>query len=360
MKLQNNPEIHMNDEFLAKVRYLCAHISKNEWNGILFYSIKEGDIENPSTLVLEAVDIHPMKKGSGTHVGFNYEDSWIDVFDNKEHLEDYKMGVIHSHVSMNSFHSPTDMNDLEENCGHYDFYLSVVTNNNLDFDIKIAIEAERKVEKKVTTNSFFKFKDSFGKWINKNFKDEEDKEETEEVMLVYEVDAVAPTKPDNEDEIFKNRVQEIIDEYNTPKKSFDNFPIQELNQTFGGYLDNQTDKFNLTENNNTDKSHTLIIELISEVFDRIDDVDVKTNHNIVDLFSDFIENKHGLLGIEEELAETFMSHFLDIVEDSTYNEKDIINEFIDYLGFFSYSLIQNEMLRLAEVHLKNIKTKKYE
>jgi len=149
----------MPDDVLHKIKYLCRAIPKVEWSGILLYCV-EGTIRDPKNMRVVLKDIIPMNKGDQTYTEYSfnekkrdtsgYEDRMIDYFnDNPEALEeDWKIGHIHSHNSMNVFFSHTDMAELNDNSPSHNFYLSLIVNNWMDFCAKISFVAgvERTVE----------------------------------------------------------------------------------------------------------------------------------------------------------------------------------------------------------------------
>lgn len=142
----------MPDDVLDKIKYLCRAIPKVEWSGILLYVV-EGSIRKPEKMRVVLKDIIPMNKGDQTYTEYSfnekkrdtsgYEDRMIDYFnDNPEALEeDWKIGHIHSHNSMNVFFSGTDMAELNDNSPSHNFYLSLIVNNWMDFCAKISFVA---------------------------------------------------------------------------------------------------------------------------------------------------------------------------------------------------------------------------
>lgn len=147
------------DEVTQKVKTLCESIDYTEWSGILFYSV-EGSILKPEEMVLEAKDIILMDKGTVSATGFSFseksknsdgfEDAHIDYCEENEEALLWKIGMIHSHHSMKSFFSSTDLEDLKNNSKLSNYYLSVVVNNDMDFVGKLAINTflEEEIEVK--------------------------------------------------------------------------------------------------------------------------------------------------------------------------------------------------------------------
>lgn len=50
-----------------------------------------------------------------------------------EHLEECRIGHIHSHNTMGVFFSGTDWGELEDNAPNHNYYLSLIVNNFMDF-----------------------------------------------------------------------------------------------------------------------------------------------------------------------------------------------------------------------------------
>lgn len=147
----------MSQQILDKIQLLCKEISRVEWSGILLYSVK-GSIKDPKNMVIILQEIIPMHKGTSGYTEYKinekkrdssgYEDRMIDYFNENPHAleEDWKMGHIHSHHSMQVFFSGTDMEELEDNSPSYNYYLSLIVNNYMDFKAKVAYIATLKEE----------------------------------------------------------------------------------------------------------------------------------------------------------------------------------------------------------------------
>lgn len=143
-------------------------IPEVEWSGILLYEV-QGTITQPQNMKIIAKDIIPMHKGSKVFTSYSYnepkrdssgfDDKHIDYCEENSEAIMYKVGHIHSHNNMDVFFSNTDMEELNDNCVGHNFYLSLIVNNRMDLQAKVAIFAESEVE-----NSFsFKSLDQNGK-----------------------------------------------------------------------------------------------------------------------------------------------------------------------------------------------------
>lgn len=141
----------MPDEVLNKIKYLCKEIPKEEWSGILLYTV-EGSIKQPEKMVIHLKDIIAMDKGSGTYTAYNfnekkrdnsgYLDRHIDYTNEHEEALEWKIGQIHSHNTMRVFFSGVDMDELRENTPSHNYYLSLIVNNYMDMIARVAFRAK--------------------------------------------------------------------------------------------------------------------------------------------------------------------------------------------------------------------------
>jgi len=211
----------MPENILHKIKFLCRAISKVEWSGILLYTV-EGSIKKPKTVKIILKDIIPMQKGSAGYTEYyynekrrdnsGYEDRMIDYFnDNPEAFEeDWRVGQIHSHNSMGTFFSGTDMGELEDNSASHDFYLSLIVNNWMDFVAKIAFRASE------GTKTIIKYQALDEKGNPYTFKSPQ-KEEKKEKLFVYDCDVQPPEEVKLKvDSTFSDSVTDIIKKASTP------------------------------------------------------------------------------------------------------------------------------------------------
>lgn len=149
--LGNKVKVEMPKEVLSKIKLLCEVIPEVEWSGILLYQTI-GSIKDPDNMKIILKDIIPMNKGSKTYTSYNfneesrdksgYSDKHIDYCNEVEEGIYWQVGLIHSHNSMSVFFSGTDEEELEENAPLHNFYLSLIVNNNMDFEARVAISAK--------------------------------------------------------------------------------------------------------------------------------------------------------------------------------------------------------------------------
>lgn len=140
----------MPDDVLNKIKYLCKTIPRQEWSGILLYTI-EGSIKQPKDMIITLKEIIVMDKGSAaaTEYNFNekkrdssgYLDRHIDYTNEYEEAIFWKIGQIHSHHSMRVFFSDVDVSELNDNSASHNYYLSLIVNNYMDMIAKVAFRA---------------------------------------------------------------------------------------------------------------------------------------------------------------------------------------------------------------------------
>jgi len=184
-----------------------------EWSGILLYST-EGSIQDPENMVVTLQDIIPMHKGNQTYTSYNFVEKKRDHSGNEDkHLDyvianpdamKYKIGHIHSHNFMGVFFSSTDWDELNDNSYAHNYYLSLIVNNKMEFEAKIAFQITATEE--VSTS--FKARDGSGGEYD--FSDAVLKFDKSK-LAVYDCVINAPEPEIVIDEIFQTSVDEIIE-----------------------------------------------------------------------------------------------------------------------------------------------------
>ena len=180
-----------------KIRYLNSQIVKDEWSGVLFYST-EGSIKDPANMQITLQDVFPMNKGNGTYTEYIHDETIVEYM--MEHPESirWQRGQIHSHNVMDVFFSSTDMSELNDNLGFYNYYLSIIVNNYGDITGKVAFQSSVQVPT-------YTAKDENGTEYNFGVDLKE-----EPIMFYYECDITTPTYELNISDEFKQRVGYII------------------------------------------------------------------------------------------------------------------------------------------------------
>lgn len=153
--LEGKIKVEVPKEVLSKIKLLCEVISTVEWSGILLYQT-HGSIKDPKNMKILLKDIIPMNKGSKTYTEYSFNeksrdqtgfsDKHIEYCDEVEEGIFWQVGLIHSHNSFSVFFSGTDEEELIENAPLHNFYLSLIVNNNMDFEARVAISAKTNSE----------------------------------------------------------------------------------------------------------------------------------------------------------------------------------------------------------------------
>lgn len=173
----------LTDKVLEEIKYLNNNIYDEEWSGILFYKMI-GSVENIDNLEILLVDILPMDKGSTASTNFEYDERFLEYLDSNPELEDCKHGLIHSHNTMQTFYSQTDISELEDNTKFHNFYLSVISNNKLELIGKLCFLGKPQIE-----DIKYSVKNEKGSLFNLIFKK---KEEPKEEIISFDCDIEIP------------------------------------------------------------------------------------------------------------------------------------------------------------------------
>lgn len=179
-RLSRNAKIpvHINETILDKIKFLCREISKVEWSGVLFYSVI-GSIKDPKNFRCIIEDILPMDKGTGAYTEYEYDDRVIDFIQADESRFNWRIGHIHSHNTMATYFSGTDMDELNDNCENHNYYLSLIVNNFMDMVAKIAYSAS-------IENYILKAEDEDTKVYQETI------QVSKQLMVIYDCDIVKP------------------------------------------------------------------------------------------------------------------------------------------------------------------------
>ena len=112
-----------------------------------------------------------------------------------------KKGHIHSHNNMGVFFSTTDDDELKDNAGFHNFYVSLIVNNKNEMCAKVAFKAKSSSENHVTLS----YLNQAGVEKKKTFL----KKKEDECIYTYKCDIF---KPEGIEDSFKSRFQELKQE----------------------------------------------------------------------------------------------------------------------------------------------------
>lgn len=145
-----------------KIRILCREISNIEWSGVLFYTV-EGTIE-ANNLKIKCKDILLMDVGSSATTEYTVNaDISSYMVDNPDLLSpDVYRGLVHSHHSMASFFSGTDVNTLKSEGADTNHFVSLIVNNEGKYTAAFT--------RKLKVSQSVKEKYSYNTWNNTEVK----------------------------------------------------------------------------------------------------------------------------------------------------------------------------------------------
>lgn len=139
-----------------KIRFLCEKIHNTEWSGVLFYKT-EGSFENKD-LVIKCIDIFQMDEGNAVYTSYYMSpDVAKYIVDHPELMgEDVYIGLLHSHHSMATSPSGTDLNTLRSEGNDVNHFVSLIVNNAGTYTAMVTrkVKTTQKIEECVTYSTW--------------------------------------------------------------------------------------------------------------------------------------------------------------------------------------------------------------
>ena len=133
-----SPKLIIPKEIHQKINLLCNLFTNIEWSGVLFYDYTG---EFNKDMVLTIRDIMPKDLGDAASTSYDV-DANIPSFMLKHGLTRCRMGHIHSHHSMTTFFSGTDINTLTIEGAESIHFLSLIVNNDNEYSAKMTVKTE--------------------------------------------------------------------------------------------------------------------------------------------------------------------------------------------------------------------------
>lgn len=179
-------------ELQGEIDYLHSKVGASEWIGILLYKKLEGDIADPSKIVIRAEKLFLMDIGTTSHTQATIGgDDILTMYEKVPDIMELKQGLIHTHHNMSAFFSGEDWSELNDNTPNHNYYLSLIVNFAGSYVAKIAYMAD--VENKFS------------------FKNSEDKPQvstiSKKVMVVFDMNIFKESIAVNDD--FETRYEEM-------------------------------------------------------------------------------------------------------------------------------------------------------
>jgi hypothetical protein len=343
---------------LEQIKYLCAQISKVEWSGILYYEV-DGTIKDPANMVCTLRDILPLHKGSGTYTEYDIGGLFVQHMMKNQELMDCNMAHIHSHNNMPTYFSGTDMSELNDNCPKYNYYLSFIVNNRMDFTCKIAMKAE--------TQAIFReysLKDDNGGYFPQVFN-----LPAREKMLVYDTNIVCENLF-NVSEDFKAKTVDIIKgaeraKAAEAKRIAERSKAKPYQQNFSHSIKNKSTALTNMWDKAWDEPKTLS-EALEEAGEIDEDQFLYDDKDIQDFVLKILTLDGDLqehIGSEAELEEFFKSFIVSPDANWDTFAKEIVENLEDYLKL-QFGDVEMEdrrdVLEDVVVYLENLDYEEYE
>lgn len=125
-----------------KISYLCLQLPSTEWSGILYYSV------DSDQNILIGQDVQLLNIGTTVATEFDISPEVISYMTEND-LLDCQTGLIHSHHTMATFFSSTDMNTLKQQGKDRNKFLSLIVNNMKQYSAALTTKVEGTVEKTI-------------------------------------------------------------------------------------------------------------------------------------------------------------------------------------------------------------------
>lgn len=317
----------MSQKVLDQIKYLCKEIAKVEWSGIIFYKV-EGSIKDPSNMKIVLEEILPMHKGTSTYTEYTFDERVVEHMMNNEHLEDCKIGHIHSHNTMSVFFSGTDWDELSDNAPNHNIYFSLIVNNYMDFCAKVAFMAE---------SSDLSAKDENGNPYTLKVTGIPSGKK----MLSYDCEIISPVDTIKVEDDFSSKVQGIIEDAAkrvVPTKNY-NYAVTRATSTSESFEDDWSGVYSTTEDTHVDVDFEDAIDASIEDF-TIYAINVEGTtrvfHNVTDIIkyhkSKYITGRTLAKGVLNTYYQSYKRYYEQVPEmQSSEKFVRVTREVIDNL-----------------------------
>ena len=204
---------------LDQIDYLHNKVGNVEWCGILFYEQLEGELKDPANLVIEARDIYLMDIGSHSYTAGSINgDNVIQMYESIPNADRMRQGLIHTHHTMTTFFSGTDMDELHDNTELHNYYVSLIVNLKGEYTAMLSYIAT------VNGTSTMTFKNSDDTEITTNFKPTEEK-----YLICVKLNIEKEARPIDLSSTFQDRFSSVKQEKEKKVVSTSTYG------TYGGY-----------------------------------------------------------------------------------------------------------------------------
>ena len=199
LKKQESFKLTVTRELEKKIRFLCDKLPRNEWSGTLFYTV-EGSFANGDLHII-AKDFFLQDVGEAAYTEFK-NDVDLAGYMAVHELWDCYTGLMHSHDTMSTFFSGTDLGTLKSEGNDANHFVSLIVNNAGTYTAAIT--------KKVTYLSKGKSVLKYNTFDNVAIEDEgTDFEREETVIEYYPLDIIKEEVPQTPKSELELRLEEV-------------------------------------------------------------------------------------------------------------------------------------------------------
>jgi hypothetical protein len=147
INLKEKLKLKVSSEFQNRINYLHAKIKGVEWSGALFHEIKNGslldfDVNNHESIAGVEIELKHFELcdiGSAAYTEYDItQESLFDLYDKNPELIDYELSFLHSHHSMATNPSGTDLAHLRDSTETNQWFLSVIVNHDMKWKALLA------------------------------------------------------------------------------------------------------------------------------------------------------------------------------------------------------------------------------
>lgn len=276
-------------------------------------------MKKPKDMVITLHDILLMDKGTAAYTEFNWDEDVVMYQMEHPELMDMTIGHIHSHNTMSVFFSSTDHSELNDNCPLHNFYLSVIVNNFMDIEAKIAFTAQ---------SQNFVCKDETGKDYTLAIKGEEIKP----MMFIYDCEIEKPYQEITVPDFFTERYKQIEERHKIAEEKAKKAKEEE-------------DKKKSKDAKNTNTYHPKN-QVVQGDFFRGGSLIQKSSFPDYDPKN---KNHSGIGGMNQALAEQFEQETDDeTFMEADYTKQTIEQEFATYVLRLGNALEDDELVDALE------------
>jgi len=208
---KDNGKLVLNSRLITQINTLHNYVGAKEWSGPVLFSIKNGDINTPKELEIEAHAMYPMNIGTAGYTEYEFEpEETFDMHDYYPQImeEGWRMGHMHTHHNMRAYFSGTDDQELRDNTEHHAYYLSLIVNFKGDYVARLCVMAK----KELVGNSGIKYQNILGDDSVSTYSVKQE----QDIVYAIDLDVVYDKQ---EDSGFMGEVMKIADRAEVRKKA---------------------------------------------------------------------------------------------------------------------------------------------